>query len=125
MGKCLIITTTNDLLRLQYDNIVYINSDGNYSQFLLSGGDMRMVTVQLGQIERLIERQLGVFGRLFIRIGKSLIINRDYIYYININQQRLELNDKVNQKYTVQASREALKQLKLVIEKENEGTQRQ
>lgn len=125
MGKCLIITTTNDMLRLQYDNIVYITSDGNYSQFLLSGGDMRMVTVQLGQIERLIERQLGVFGRLFIRIGKSLIINRDYIYYININQQRLELNDKVNQKYTVQASREALKQLKLVIEKENEGTQRQ
>ncbi len=125
MGKCLIITTTNDLLRLQYDNIVYITSDGNYSQFLLSGGDMRMVTVQLGQIERLIEWQLGVFGRLFIRIGKSLIINRDYIYYININQQRLELNDKVNQKYTVQASREALKQLKLVIEKENEGTQRQ
>lgn len=125
MGKCLIITTTNDLLRLQYDNIVYITSDGNYSQFLLSGGDMRMVTVQLGQIERLIERQLGAFGRLFIRIGKSLIINRDYIYYININQQRLELNDKVNQKYTVQASREALKQLKLVIEKENEGTQRQ
>ncbi len=125
MGKCLIITTTNDLLRLQYDNIVYIASDGNYSQFLLSGGDMRMVTVQLGQIERLIERQLGVFGRLFIRIGKSLIINRDYIYYININQQRLELNDKVNQKYTVQASREALKQLKFVIEKENEGTQRQ
>ncbi len=125
MGKCLIITTTNDLLRLQYDNVVYITSDGNYSQFLLSGGDMRMVTVQLGQIERLIERQLGVFGRLFIRIGKSLIINRDYIYYININQQRLELNDKVNQKYTVQASREALKQLKLVIEKENEGTQRQ
>ncbi len=125
MGKCLIITTTNDLLRLQYDNVVYITSDGNYSQFLLSGGDMRMVTVQLGQIERLIERQLGVFGRLFIRIGKSLIINRDYICYININQQRLELNDKVNQKYTVQASREALKQLKLVIEKENEGTQRQ
>lgn len=125
MGMCLIITTTNDLLRLQYDNIVYITSDGNYSQFLLSGGDMRMVTVQLGQIERLIEHQLGVFGRLFIRIGKSLIINRDYIYYININQQRLELNDKVNQKYTVQASREALKQLKLVIEKENEGTQRQ
>ena len=50
MGKCLIISTTNDLLRLQYDNIVYITSDGNYSQFLLSGGDMRMVTVQLGQV---------------------------------------------------------------------------
>ncbi len=123
MGKCLIISTTNDLLRLQYDNIVYITSDGNYSQFLLSGGDMRMVTVQLGQVERLIGSQLGIFGRLFIRIGKSLIINRDYIYYININQQRLELNDKVNQKYTVQASREALKQLKVVVEKENEGTQ--
>lgn len=123
MGKCLIISTTNDLLRLQYDNIVYITGDGNYSQFLLSGGDMRMVTMQLGQVERLIERQLGLFGRLFIRIGKSLIINRDYIYYININQQRIELNDQVNQKYTVQASREALKQLKVVIEKENEGTQ--
>lgn len=123
MGKCLIIATTNDLLRLQFDNIVYISSDGNYSQVLLSGGEMRLLTLQLGQVERMIASQLGIYGRLFIRIGKSLIINRSYIHYINVGQQRLELNDKFNQKYTVQPSREALKQLKALIEKENEGTE--
>lgn len=123
MGKCLIISTTNDLLRLQYGNIVYFTSDGNYSQVLLSGGDMRMLTLQLGQVERLIDAQLGIYRRLFIRIGKSLIVNRDYIHYINVSQQRLELTDKMNQKYTVQPSREALKQLKALIEKENEGVE--
>ena len=59
MGDHLIISTVNDLLRVRHDNIVYISSDGNYSQMLLVGGDMRVLTMQLGQMERLIEDQLG------------------------------------------------------------------
>lgn len=50
--------------------------------------------------------------------------DREHIYYINLGQQKLELSDSVNQKYTVQASREALKDLKALIEKENEGIER-
>lgn len=77
-----------------------------------------MVSYQLGQIEKLISSQLGSKGAVFIRIGKSLIINRSYIYYINIPKQKLILSDVNTFNHTVTASKEALKQLKELLEKE-------
>ena len=53
-----------------------------------------------------------------IRIGKSLIINRNYVYYINIPKQKLTLSDAATFSHTVVASKEALKQLKELLEKE-------
>jgi DNA-binding LytR/AlgR family response regulator len=53
----------------------------------------------------------------FIRIGKSLIINREYIYCINPNKQKLILSDTCFQhSFELSASKEALKQLKTYIE---------
>lgn len=77
-----------------------------------------MLSFQLGQVEKMIANQLGAEGNIFIRIGKSLIINRSFIYYINIAKQKLVLSDVVTVNHTVTASREALKQLKELIEKE-------
>ena len=54
----------------------------------------------------------------FINDLKSLIINRSYIYYINIPKQKLILSDVNTFNHTVTASKEALKQLKELLEKE-------
>ena len=121
MEGYLTISTAGDLLRVRHDSIVYITSDGNYSQLLLVGGEVRTLTIQLGQLERLIDKQLGVFKRCFIRIGKSLIVNQNFIFYIHIARQQLILADPANGRHTVQASKEALRQLKTLIEKEHEG----
>lgn len=118
MKKHLIIATSNDLVRIAPDRIVYISSDGNYSTLVQADGEMRMLSFQLGQIEKMIACQLGTDGNIFIRIGKSLIINRSYIYYINIPKQKLVLSNADTVNHTVTASREALKQLKELLEKE-------
>lgn len=118
MEKHLIISTSNDLLRVLPNNIVYISSDGNYCNLIQADGESRLLSFQLGQIEKMISDQLGDKGFLFIRIGKSLIINRNYIHYINIIKQRIVLSDARMVNYTLSASREALKQLKELIEKE-------
>ena len=118
MKKHLIISTSNDLVRIAPDRIVYISSDGNYSTLVQADGEMRMLSFQLGQIEKMIASQLGVEGNIFIRIGKSLIINRSYIYYINVPKQKLVLSDVETVNHSVTASREALKQLKDFLEKE-------
>ena len=55
---------------------------------------------------------------VFIRIGKSLIINRNYIYYINIPKQQLVLSDARTVSHRVSASKDALRQLKELVEKE-------
>lgn len=118
MKKQLTFSTSLDLVRIAPERIVYISSDGNYSTLVQTDGEMRMLSFQLGQIEKLIASQLGIEGNIFIRIGKSLIINRSYIYYINISKQRLILSDVASFNHTVTASKEALKQLKELLEKE-------
>lgn len=118
MKKQLIISTSIDLVRIAPEKIVYISSDGNYSTLMQTDNEVRMLSFQLGQIEKMISSQLGNEGNIFIRIGKSLIINRSYIYYINITKQKLTLSDVSSFNHTVTASKEALKQLKELIEKE-------
>ena len=114
----LIISTSIDLVRIAPEHIVYISSDGNYSTLVQTDGEMRMLSFQLGQVEKMIADQLGRDGNNLIRIGKSLIINRLYIYYINIAKQKLVLSDVASFSHTVSASKEALKSLKDLIEKE-------
>ncbi len=118
MKRQLIISTSIDLVRIAPDKIVYIASDGNYSTLVQADNEVRMLSYQLGQIEKMISSQLGSEGNVFIRIGKSLIINRSYIYYINITKQKLTLSDVASFSHTVTASKEALKQLKELLENE-------
>ena len=118
LKKYLIISTTTDLVRIAPERIVFISSDGNYCNLVQTDNETRMLTFQLGQVESMIRDQLGTDGNLFIRIGRGLIINRNYIYYINIQSQKLILSDVARFTHTVSASKEALKQLKELIEKE-------
>jgi DNA-binding LytR/AlgR family response regulator len=111
----LVISTSDELLRLAAGQIIYISSDGNYSNLLLSGGAIRMVTFQLRQLEDMISKQLPDMRSTFVRIGRSLIINMNHIYHINISRQQLLLKDRDNT-YTLSASKEALKSLKEFIE---------
>lgn len=117
--KQLIISTSVDLVRIAPHRIVYISSDGNYSTLVQTDNEVRMLSYQLGQIEKMISSQLGSEGNVFIRLGKSLIINSSYIYYINISKQKLVLSDTATFSHTVTASKEALKQLKELLEKAN------
>lgn len=104
-------------MRVASEDIVFISSDGNYSSFVFTYGESRVVTIQLGQVERLLAGQLPHSGQQFIRIGKSLIINRNFISYINLSKQQLVLSDGHSASHNLSASKEALKQLKELIEK--------
>lgn len=117
MKEYLIISTNVDLVRVASEEIIFISSDGNYSSFVFTNGESRVVTIQLGQVERLLANQLTHSGVDFIRIGKSLIVNRTFISYINLPKQQLVLSDGRSTSHSLTASRDALKQLKELIEK--------
>ena len=65
------------------ESVVVVTADGNYSAIKLADGESFILTLQLGQIERRIAEMLDKDDHRFIRIGKSLIVNRDYIAFIN------------------------------------------
>ena len=118
MSEYLIISTNTDLMRVASENLVFISSDGNYSTLMFTSGETRVLTFQLGQLEHQLEKQLTNTKGLFIRLGKSLIVNRTFISYINIPKQQLVLANGQTTSHTLSASREVLRNLKILIEKE-------
>lgn len=100
------------------DSVVYITADGNYSVITMADGENFVLTLQLGQIERRIAEMLDKDDHRFIRIGKSLIVNRDFIAFINPVRQKMILSDCRNFRHEVSASKDALKALKELLEKE-------
>ncbi|MBQ9229879.1 MAG: LytTR family transcriptional regulator [Prevotella sp.] len=116
-SKVIIISNANELVRVQPERVVYIMSDGNYSTMVLHDKTEHVFTLNLAHCQQLIEEQLGRGAETFIRIGKQLIVNRAYIFKININKQQLTMADMVlNDAFTLSASKEALKQLKVYLE---------
>lgn len=117
MSDILILSNNNELIRIPAESLVYISSEGNYSDIFTCDGRKRTVTMQLGVIEDLIRRR---FQRSddFARIGKSLIVNINLIHYINPAKKQLVLSDCRTFKVDLEASKDALKKLKDYFEKE-------
>ncbi len=120
MGKDLLFCTSTELVRIPCDAMVYVTAGGNYSTITMVDGCEYVLTVQLGQIEQHILDAVAAEDNHFIRIGKSLIINSEFVTFINPAQKKLILSDCRTFKHELSASREALKALKDFLEKEAE-----
>lgn len=120
MDKPLVFATSTELLRVPSGAVVYVTAGGNYSTLTTVDGENFVLTMQLGQIERRIAAMLDDGDSRFIRIGKSLIVNRDFIVFINPARQNLTLSDCRTFRHEVSASREALKALKDLLEEEGQ-----
>lgn len=117
MSKYLILSNNYLLLRVAVNRIAYILSDGSYSVLKLIDGEEHTFSFNLSSFAKIMEDQLQSEARIFIRIGRSLIVNSNYIFQINMNKHELILSDlSFPDKFTLQVSKEALKALKSVIE---------
>ena len=90
-NRLLIFSTSSEMVRVSPDAVVYIKAEGNYSAITMADGESFVLTLQLGQIERRIAEMLERDDQRFIRIGKSLIVNRDFITFINPVRQKMIL----------------------------------
>lgn len=111
------ITTSTELVRVQTDDIVFVHADGNYSEILLYNGKRHLMTFQLHFFEETFRHLKDNF---FIRVGRSLIVNRNYIYLINLTEQKMILTGgKLGTEYEVKASKDALKEIKARLESDS------
>ncbi len=112
MTPHLTFSNNTGLYRFPCDSIVYVAAEGNYSRFKMADGDEQVLICQVGQLEEIIRAQLGPDASRFMRIGRSLIINLDYVYVINPSKGQLILSNCHGVKYPLQASKDALTALK-------------
>lgn len=113
------ITTSTEMVRVRTDEIVYVSADGNYSDLVLSNGQIRKMTFQLHYFDDVF-KQLD--NNTFVRVGRSLIVNKSYVFVINLTEQKLLFNGNSRevQNCPVKVSREALKQLMDILNNEKE-----
>lgn len=118
MPNYLTVSNNTILVRVLDTGIVYISSDGSYTTMKLINGEEYTFSFNLSAFEKIIEQQLKDHASIFIRVGRSLVINSNFIYVININKQELILaNTKTSAKFILHVSKEALKVLKSLVEK--------
>ncbi len=114
------ISTSNELVRVRTEEIVPVKADGNYSDLLLTNGKSHKMTFQPHFFEDT-SRQLQ--RNFLVRAGRGIIVNRRFIYIINLTEQTLTLaGHPMAGEVRVNASREALKQVKAMLEEEKGGT---
>ena len=116
MNQVVVISKGTELLRVPSARLVYISADGNYSNLVTQDNRSKMVSYQLGQLEDIIGEQLGDSGNNFIRLGRGLIINSDFVYSIDIAKQQLILSDCLDCYHELSASREVLIKLKAYLD---------
>lgn len=114
------ISTSTELVRVATDEIVYVRADGNYSDLVLTNGKSRKMTFQIHFFDEVFQQ---LRRNMFVRVGRSLIVNKRYIYVINLTEQMMLFAGQPikGEIAPLKVSREALKQLKEQLEKEKGG----
>jgi len=101
MKEFLILRNSRELTHIESSDIWYISADGNYSHIFLTNGNKILVTKQLGDVKKAIDTYLPHYRDDFYRIGQSLIINRIYLFSINLTKQQVVLSDRRAEGYVV------------------------
>ena len=118
----LTIKNKSEILFLRLDDILYIQADGNYCNiYLADGGVINTLTYQRAEIARMLEEQLSkdALSR-FALLGRSYLINTDYVLRIQPGKQLLTF--RVNKfgsskKISIKATTKALQEIECFIEK--------
>lgn len=113
MKKYLYINSRDELFKLDVSKVVFFESDGNYTHFMMSHGKLKgSVCMSLSDMQKLLTLSLKEDASNFARIGKRYIINLNYVYQISVLKQRLVLSDGERFVFPLTVSKEALKTLK-------------
>jgi len=101
--KLLKFKSYNGLFLLRPDDIVYVEADRDYACMFFANGAKEDVFERLGEIEKKLP------PGTFLRAGKSVVVNRRYIRKISDTTLQLVAP---NANYTVEISRNAIRELK-------------
>ena len=113
------ITTNSEIIRIPADEIVFIKGDGNYSDIYLCNGKEENVSAQLHYVMEMLG---SIKNTPFYRVGKSFIVNKNFIFKVNPGLQKLLLSSsRLEKDIQLKVSKEALKSLKEHLEIEKEG----
>lgn len=110
--KYLYLNSRDEFFRVDISKIVYFESDGNYTNIILNNKIKTTISMNLAQMQEILNENLKDRAGMFARIGKRHIVNLTYVYQIAILRQKLVMSDGENFEYQISVSKDALKKLR-------------
>lgn len=113
MKELILQNTGSELLKVRPSDILYVESDGNYCRMILTGGFSQQLWFSRKKFISAISSQMKSERPVFVVVGRSWIINMNYIYRINPLLGELVLFDPCTpSQIKLHASQDALNRLK-------------
>jgi len=91
--KKVCINTRDELLILDLDRVAFFQAEGNYTRLTYISGYVLVLNTGLSGVEKILVNSLPKGSSAFVRLGRSLIINENYLSNINLLKQYLTLSD--------------------------------
>ncbi len=111
----LFFNTRDEMIKVRLERVAYFEADSNYCHVFFINGAKATLLTSLVNIETLLTERFKGDNPMFIRIGKRYIVNKQYIFQINIPRQKLTLTDYLTPGVMdISISKDALKNLKLL-----------
>jgi hypothetical protein len=85
------ITTRNEFEIVDLNDVIYLKADGNYTDIYYKSGKVKTILACLSTFDTNIESMYRKEGQRnpFFRMGRSYLINMDYVIALNIQAQHL------------------------------------
>ena len=115
----LIFNSRDEILRVKIQNVVYFESEGNYTSMVTVNKLRPTVCMNLAHMEQLLAEQLGERRVMFVRVGRRYIVNMNFLHTITPAKQRLVLSDTSTFAYQLEVSKDALIKMKQLVVKLN------
>lgn len=106
------LNSRDEYLRIDVSKIVYFESDGNYTNIVLKNQLKGVICMNLTHMQQVLSERLKEQASIFARVGKKYIVNLAYLYQIQVQRQKLILSDGEQFAFTLDISKDALKNLK-------------
>lgn len=114
------LNSRDELLLIILEKIAYIKANGNYTDLVYISGQSQSLAVSLSKIEEMILLASEKKGPLrFTRLGRSLIVNREYLIGISVLRQRVILSDCEGNTHVLTVPKQILKTFKAMVAADN------
>lgn len=113
MSRHIYFNNRDEFFRIGLDQVMFFESDRNYTLLYLTTGQKLAFAMSLQRMTDYLSASLGDDAKLFVRVGKSHIINLSYVYNIDLAKRVLKIMPPGSAKaHSLKISHEALRKLR-------------
>lgn len=109
----LCLNSRDELLIINLEKIAFFRANGNYTHLNYIEGETHLLTIGLSKIEEIIRSSWPKdIPSPFIRLGRSLIINQNFLSEISVLKQKVVLSDLGANSYSLTVPKPLLREYK-------------